>query len=216
MPHLKPNSPELCADAGVALLGPNCLGHLNTHYNMDLSFGNKWPAKGNISFISQSGALCSAVLDRAVERGFGLAKLISVGNKAGLSERELLDSLSADEQTKVIVCYLEGINSGREFIDIATKTSERKPIIMFKSGVTKSGSKAASSHTGSLAGADISYETAFNKSGIIRVQTYEQMFEYAIAFENQPLPKGNRVAIITNAGGPGIMTTDAIELVRTW
>ncbi len=203
---------ELCKKAGVALLGPNCLGHLNTHGNMDLSFGNKWPAIGNMSFISQSGALCSAVLDRAVERGFGLAKMISVGNKAGLSERELLGALADDDQTRVIVCYLEAIDNGREFINIATKTSERKPIIMFKSGVTKSGSKAASSHTGSLAGADISYEIAFNKSGIIRVQTYEQMFEYAIAFESQPLPKGNRVVIITNAGGPGIMTTDAVEL----
>ena len=202
---------DICKKAGVDLLGPNCLGHLSTHFNMDLSFGNKWPATGNISFISQSGALCSAVLDRAVERGFGLAKLISVGNKAGLSESELLASLSEDDKTKVIVCYLEGINKGQDFVEIATKTSARKPIIMFKSGVTKSGSKAASSHTGSLAGSDISYETAFNKSGIIRVQTYEQMFEYAIAFENQPLPKGNRVVIITNAGGPGIMTTDAIE-----
>lgn len=203
---------EMCKKAGVALLGPNCLGHLNTHGNMDLSFGNKWPATGNMSFISQSGALCSAVLDRAVERGFGLAKMISVGNKAGLSERELLGALADDDETRVIVCYLEAIDHGREFINIAAKTSERKPIIMFKSGVTKSGSKAASSHTGSLAGADISYETAFNKSGIIRVHTYEQMFEYAIAFESQPLPKGNRVVIITNAGGPGIMTTDAVEL----
>lgn len=203
---------DLCKKAGVDLLGPNCLGHLNTHANMDLSFGNKWPATGNISFISQSGALCCAVLDRAVERGFGIAKLISVGNKAHLSENELLESLSEDDKTKVIVCYLEGINNGQKFVEIATKTSERKPVIMFKSGVTKSGSKAASSHTGSLAGADISYDVAFNKSGVIRVQTYEQMFEYAIAFENQPLPKGNRVAIITNAGGPGIMTTDAIEL----
>ncbi len=179
---------------------------------MDLSFGNKWPARGTMSFISQSGALCSAVLDRAVERGFGLSKLLSIGNKAGLSEHELLESLAIDEQTKVIVCYLESINNGQAFIDIAEKTSRVKPIIMFKSGVTKSGSKAASSHTGSLAGADIAYETAFAKSGIIRVQTYEQMFEYAIGFNFQPLPKGRRVAVITNAGGPGIMATDAIEL----
>lgn len=203
---------DLCKKSGVLLLGPNCLGHLNTHTNMDLSFGNKWPAKGNISFISQSGALCSAVLDRAVERGFGLAKMISVGNKAGLTEKELLEALATDEQTKVVVFYLEGIDNGRAFTEIAAKVSECKPIIMFKSGVTQSGSKAASSHTGSLAGADIAYETSFNKSGIIRVQTYEQMFEYALAFESQTLPKGNRVAIITNAGGPGIMTTDAVEL----
>ena len=203
---------SVCAQAGVKLLGPNCLGHLNTHFNMDLSFGNKWPSKGNISFISQSGALCSAVLDRAVERGFGLAKMISIGNKAGLSERDLLDALAHDSQTSVIVAYLESIDNGQEFVKIAEKTSEKKPVIVFKSGVTKSGSRAASSHTGSLAGADIAYETAFKQCGIIRAQTYEQMFEYATAFASQPLPSGNRIAVITNAGGPGIMTTDAIEL----
>lgn len=203
---------KTCADAGVKLLGPNCLGHLNTHFNMDLSFGNKWPAKGTISFLSQSGALCSAILDRAVERGFGLSKLISIGNKAGISERDLLAALAKDEQTNVIVAYLESIDNGREFVEIAEKASEVKPVIVFKSGVTKSGSRAASSHTGSLAGADIAYETAFKKCGIIRTQTYEQMFEYALAFASQPLPVGRRVAVITNAGGPGIMTTDAIEL----
>jgi len=202
----------LCKESGVYLLGPNCLGHLNTQFNMDVSFGNKWPKKGNIAFICQSGALCSAVLDRAAERGFGLSKMISIGNKAGLTERELLESLAVDDSTNVIVCYLESIDNGQEFVKIAEKVSEKKPIIIFKSGVTKSGSKAASSHTGSLAGADIAYETAFNKCGVIRVQTYEQMFEYATAFNSQPLPKGRNVAVITNAGGPGIMATDAIEL----
>lgn len=202
----------LCHKAGVDLLGPNCLGHLNTSFNMDLSFGNKWPQKGNISFISQSGALCCAVLDHAAKRKIGLSKLISVGNKAGLGENDLLGALANDPDTSVIVAYLEGITHGKQFVEIATDVSEKKPIIMFKSGVTKSGSKAASSHTGSLAGADISYETAFNKSGIIRVSTYEEMFDIAQAFEYLPLPKGRRVAVITNAGGPGIMTTDAIEL----
>ncbi len=202
----------LCKESGVHLLGPNCLGHLNTQFDMDLSFGNKWPKKDSIAFISQSGALCSAILDRAAERGFGLSKMISIGNKAGLTETELLESLADDESTKVIVCYLESIDNGQEFVEIARKVSVKKPIITFKSGVTKSGSKAASSHTGSLAGADIAYETAFNKCGIIRVQTYEQMFEYATAFNSQPLPKGRNVAVITNAGGPGIMATDAIEL----
>jgi acetyltransferase len=202
----------LCKESGVYLLGPNCLGHLNTQFNMDVSFGNKWPKKDNIAFISQSGALCSAVLDRAAERGFGLSKMISIGNKAGLTERELLESLADDDSTNVIVCYLESIDNGQEFVKIAGKVSEKKPIIVFKSGVTKSGSKAASSHTGSLAGADIAYETAFNKCGVIRVQTYEQMFEFATAFNSQSLPKGRNVAVITNAGGPGIMATDAIEL----
>jgi acetate---CoA ligase (ADP-forming) len=202
----------LCREADVALLGPNCLGHLNTHDKVNLSFGNKFPARGDISFISQSGALCSAILDRAVERGFGLGKMLSIGNKAGVSERELVAALADDDKTKVIVCYLEGIPAGRDFVKVAEAASGKKPIIVFKSGVTASGSRAASSHTGSLAGADVAYQTAFDKCGIIRAQTYEQMFEYAIAFEKQPLPPGNRVAIITNAGGPGIMTADAVEL----
>ena len=202
----------ICEKAGVVFLGPNCLGHLNTHHPMDLSFGNKWPQTGTISFISQSGALCSAILDRAVERGFGLGKLISMGNKAGVSEIELIRALGNDPQTKVIVCYLEGINNGPAFVPAASDTSRKKPIIAFKAGVTASGSKAASSHTGSLAGADIAYETAFKKTGVIRARTYEQMFEYAIAFASQPLPQGRRVTVITNAGGPGIMTADAIEM----
>ena len=203
---------EICAQSSVVLLGPNCLGHLNTHHSMDISFGNKWPTTGNMSFISQSGALCSAVLDRAVERGFGLGKMISMGNKAGVSEIELIKALGDDPQTAVIVCYLEGINNGAAFIPVATEASRKKPIIAFKAGVTASGSKAASSHTGSLAGADIAYETAFKKTGVIRPRTYEQMFEFAIAFASQPLPKGRRITVITNAGGPGIMTADAIEM----
>jgi acetyltransferase len=201
-----------CSDAGVVLLGPNCLGHLNTHHPVDLSFGNKWPTSGNMSFISQSGALCCAVLDRAVERGFGLGKMISMGNKAGISEIELIKALGDDKKTEVIVCYLESINNGPLFVPVATEASKKKPIIAFKAGVTASGSKAASSHTGSLAGADIAYETAFKKCGIIRARTYEQMFEHAIAFSSQPLPAGRRVTIITNAGGPGIMAADAIEM----
>jgi acetyltransferase len=203
---------DLCLQAGVRVLGPNCLGHLNRNARLNLSFGKKWPGVGTISFISQSGALCSAVLDRAVERGFGLSKMISIGNKADLAENDLIDALADDPQTSVLVCYLESITNGRGFVEIAEKASRKKPIIVYKAGVTASGSRAASSHTGSLAGADSSYAAAFKRCGIIRAQYYEQMFEYAIAFANQPLPKGRRVCVITNAGGPGIMTADAVEL----
>lgn len=203
---------DLCLQAGVRVLGPNCLGHLNRHTALNLSFGKKWPGQGSISFISQSGALCSAILDRAVERGFGLSKMISIGNKSDLSENEFIGALADDPETSVLVCYLESVTKGKEFVEIAEKASRKKPIIVFKAGVTASGSRAASSHTGSLAGADAAYNAAFKRCGIIRAHYYEQMLEYAIAFANQPLPKGRRVCVITNAGGPGIMTADAVEL----
>ena len=202
----------LCREAGVRVLGPNCLGLLNTQHPMDASFGNKWPAAGSMAFISQSGALCSAVLDRAVERGFGLSKMISIGNKSDVGENDLLTFLADDAATNVIVAYLEGIDDGAAFMASAEAASRRKPIVVFKSGITAGGSQAASSHTGSLAGADAAYEAAFNRSGIIRVKTYEQMFEVAGGFAFQPLPQGRRIAVITNAGGVGIMTTDAVEL----
>lgn len=201
----------ICRDAGVRVLGPNCLGLLNTNHPMDASFGNKWPDKGSMAFISQSGALCSAVLDRAVERGFGISKMISIGNKVDVGENDLLAYLAEDSATNVIVAYLEGINDGEAFMKAAEAASRRKPIVIFKSGITASGSHAASSHTGSLAGADAAYNAAFNRSGIIRVNTYEQMFEVAGGFAFQPLPQGRRVAVITNAGGVGIMATDAVE-----
>ncbi len=202
----------VCHKAGVRLLGPNCLGLLNTQYPFDASFGKKWPVKGNMAFISQSGALCSAILDRAVERGFGLSKMISIGNKSDVGENDLMTYLADDADTDVIVAYLEGIDDGPTFLKSAEAASRQKPIIVFKSGVTAGGSKAASSHTGSLAGADAAYKAAFQRCGITRAQTYESMFEYAIGFASQPLPKGRRVAVITNAGGVGIMATDAIEL----
>jgi acyl-CoA synthetase (NDP forming) len=202
----------VCREAGVRLLGPNCLGLLNTQHPFDASFGKKWPVAGNMAFISQSGALCSAILDRAVERGFGLSKMISIGNKSDVGENDLLTYLAADADTDVIVAYLEGIDDGATFLKVAEAASRQKPVIVFKSGVTAGGSKAASSHTGSLAGADAAYTAAFQRCGITRAQTYESMFEYAIGFASQPLPKGRRVAVITNAGGVGIMATDAIEL----
>lgn len=203
---------EMCTSRGVRLLGPNCLGLINAHHKMNASFAKHMPKPGGISVISQSGALCTAILDWAAFRHLGLAKLISVGNKADLSETEFLSVLAEDDNTRVIVGYLESIGSGDEFIKAAETASAQKPVIMFKSGVTQAGRKAASSHTGSLAGADIAYGAAFKRSGIIRADTFESLFDFAMAFAMQPLPKGNRVAIITNAGGPGIMAADAVEL----
>ncbi|MBT3294281.1 MAG: CoA-binding protein [Verrucomicrobia bacterium] len=201
-----------CTSRGARLLGPNCLGLINAHHKMNASFAKHMPTPGGITVMSQSGALCTAILDWARERHLGLAKLISMGNKADLSETEFLTAFAKDDETKVIVGYLESIVAGDAFIKAAETAAAQKPVVIFKSGVTAAGGKAASSHTGSLAGADAGYAAAFKRSGIIRADTFEAMFDYATAFAMQPLPKGRRVAIITNAGGPGIMAADAVEL----
>lgn len=202
---------QLCSSRGVKLVGPNCLGVINTDHKMNASFASHMPAAGGISVLSQSGALLTAILDMAAARLLGLGKLVSMGNKAQLDETDFLTALAADEKTKVIVGYLESIASGDAFMKAAQQATARKPVIIFKAGTTSAGVKAASSHTGSLAGADMAYGAAFLRSGVIRADTFESLFDYATAFAMQPLPKGDRVAIITNAGGPGIMAADAAE-----
>lgn len=202
---------DLCRGHGVRLMGPNCLGLINTRNRMNASFANSMPQPGNISVISQSGALCTAILDWAASRKMGLATLISIGNKADLDETDFLASLAEDVETKVIACYLESIVSGDEFVRVAESVASVKPVVVLKAGTTSAGSKAASSHTGALAGTDIAYGAAFKRAGVIRADTFELLFDYATAFAMQPLPQGDRVAIITNAGGPGIMAADAVE-----
>jgi acetyltransferase len=202
---------DLCKKHNTRLLGPNCLGLINAHNNMNASFAKQMPQKGNISVMSQSGALCTAILDMAAGRHLGLAQLVSIGNKADLSETDFLEAFAKDEKTRVIVAYLESIGSGNEFMKAAEEASSQKPVVAFKSGTTQAGVKAASSHTGSLAGADIAYGAAFKRSGVIRAENFDEIFDYATAFAMQPLPKGPNVAIITNAGGPGIMAADAVE-----
>ena len=202
---------QLCQARQVRLMGPNCLGLINSHHKMNASFAAKMPKQGNISVISQSGALATAILDWSVARHLGLGKLLSIGNKADLNENDFLRAFAADDQTKVIVGYLESIVSGDAFIRAAEDAAAVKPVVILKSGTTAAGTKAASSHTGSLAGADIAYGAAFHRSGVIRADTFESLFDYATALSMQPLPKGDHVAIITNAGGPGIMAADAVE-----
>jgi acetyltransferase len=202
----------MCSNAGVRLMGPNVLGLINTNWKMNASFARQMPKLGNISIISQSGALCTAILDWAAGRRLGLAKLVSIGNKADLDEIDFLEAFAADDYTKVIVGYLENIKEGDEFVKAAEAAANRKPIVIMKVGVTSAGGKAASSHTGSLAGADIAYGAAFKRAGVIRADDFENLLDSATAFAMQPLPKGDRVAIITNAGGPGIMAADAVEL----
>jgi len=202
---------DICKNGGARLLGPNCLGLINTAHHLNSSFAGRMPKPGSIAVFSQSGALCTALLDLAHNRHIGLSKLISIGNKADLSEIDMLAALGRDDDTKVIVGYLEDISSGDEFIKAAEEASNRKPVIILKSGTTAAGQKAAASHTGVLSGVDTAYGAAFKRSGVCRADTFDAMFDYAIAFNMQPLPKGKRVLIITNAGGPGTMAADAVE-----
>jgi acetyltransferase len=209
----------------MAMVGPNCLGVINTDptFSINASFARTMPRAGNIAFLSQSGALCTAVLDYAKGNNIGFSKFISIGNKADVNELDLIRYLANDPQTKVILMYIEDLVNGREFIEAARsvtiETKNKKPILAIKSGRTAAGAAAASSHTGSLAGSDNVYDAIFIQSGVLRVESVEELFALATAFSQQPLPAGNRVAIVTNAGGPGIMTVDAavragLEIVK--
>lgn len=199
----------------IPFIGPNCLGILNSDpaISLNASFARTMSKRGNIAFISQSGALGTAVLDYAKGANIGFSKFISTGNKAAVTELELLEYLSRDTLTDVILIYLEDLSNARNVINLARNiTGEKeflKPILAIKSGRTAQGAKAASSHTGSLAGSDELYTAIFAQAGILRVDSIDQLFDYAKAFGSGELPKGNRIAIVTNAGGPGIMATDA-------
>ena len=204
---------EIANKYDISFIGPNCLGVINTDpvSMLNASFARKMPEEGSIGFLSQSGALCTAVLDYARAKHIGFSKFVSFGNKADVSEIDLLYYMGEDPKTKVILMYLEEISEGRALMkaaqDIIRQTG--KPILAIKSGRTSEGASAAASHTGSLAGSDEIVDAAFRQAGILRCGNIEEMFNKAIAFAYQPLPKGNRVAIITNAGGPGVLTTDA-------
>ncbi|PPA80289.1 MAG: Succinyl-CoA ligase [ADP-forming] subunit alpha [ANME-2 cluster archaeon HR1] len=204
---------DISRDSGIRILGPNCLGLLNTHNGMNATFAAGSARKGNIAIMSQSGALCTSILDWAASENIGFSKFLSLGNKADIAENDLLDSWSHDDETDVILAYLEGIKDGQQFIRTAREATKRKPVVVIKSGRTSTGSKAAASHTGTLAGSDRAYTSAFDQSGVIRAYSMEELFDYSRAFSTQPLPEGFNVAIITNAGGPGIMAADACEEV---
>jgi acetate---CoA ligase (ADP-forming) len=195
----------------MRMIGPNCLGVINADPSVRLnaSFASGMPTAGSIAFASQSGALGEAVLDYASGENIGFSKFISMGNKADVNENDILEYLRTDTMTKGILLYIEDIVDGRKFVDTVSRVTEEKPVIAVKAGVSPEGAKAASSHTGALAGSDEAYNAILKQSGVIRVESIIDLFDYARAFAKQPLPRGNRVAIITNGGGPGIMATDA-------
>ncbi len=199
--------------AGIPLIGPNCLGVINPDpkFNLNASFAAKIALPGHLAFISQSGALCTSVLDYAEARQIGFSKFVSFGNKADIKETDLIEYMANDPDTKVVALYLEDIGNAKEFIEAASKTFWEcgKPVLCLKSGRSAEGAKAVSSHTGSLAGSDAVYEALFKQCGVQRVNSISELFDLAALYTTQPMPKGRNLAIITNAGGPGIMATDA-------
>ncbi len=202
---------EITHEYGIRLIGPNCLGVIDTITPMNASFSAGMPPKGPMDFMSQSGALGTAILDWAQAGRLGLSKFVSLGNKADVNETDLLGAWGDDSASSVILCYIEGLPDGQEFIRTARTISKSKPIVALKSGITQAGSRAVSSHTGSLAGSEQAYQAAFNQAGVIRADSLEDLFDFALGFGYLTLLKGDRIAIVTNAGGPGILATDALE-----
>jgi acetyltransferase len=202
---------EIADQYDIRLIGPNCLGVIDTFTPMNASFSADMPPQGPMGFMSQSGALGTAILDWAQAGRLGLSKFVSLGNKADVDEIDLLRLWKDDDTSKVLLCYIEGLSDGQEFIQVARQVTKQKPIVALKSGVTQAGSRAVSSHTGSLAGSEQAYQAAFHQSGVIRAHSLQDLFDYAIAFGYLPALRGDRIAIVTNAGGPGILATDAIE-----
>ncbi|MCB0104123.1 MAG: acetate--CoA ligase family protein [Anaerolineales bacterium] len=203
---------EVAQNYGVRLLGPNCIGAIDTHLPLDTTFLQPpMPEQGGIGFISHSGAFAAAIIDWARGQGFGFSRIVSLGNQADVNETDMLPMLASDDNTKVIVMYMESISNGRRFVQVAREVSKHKPIIALKVGRFEAGQKAAASHTGALAASDTAFDAAFAKAGVLRAETAEQMFDWARALENCPLPKGNRIGILTNAGGPGVIAADSLE-----
>ncbi len=196
----------------ITMMGPNCLGLINPWQKLNATFGLPIDEPGGIALVSQSGALITSIQDWAKENKVGFSLIASIGNKAAIDEVDFFEYLKGDKKTKVIAAYLEDISRGQEFMRIAERVGKVKPLVILKSGRTHAGAKAASSHTGSLAGSDAAYECAFRRLGVIRAASIEHLFDVSTALTYQPLPQGNRIAVLTNAGGPGIMMSDALEM----
>jgi len=202
---------KISKETGIRILGPNCLGLINTANDMNATFAADMLPKGTIGFFSQSGAMGIAIMDWAIGNDVGFSKFISLGNKADLSEIDFIDYFMNDPETSLILGYIEDVVDGRRFIEIAQKATKVKPIILLKSGGTEAGARAASSHTGALAGSDVAFDAAFKQTGVMRAQGVQDLFDTALAFSEGKVPAGNGLLVITNAGGPGIIAADAAE-----
>ncbi|MCI0498918.1 MAG: acetate--CoA ligase family protein [Planctomycetales bacterium] len=202
---------RIAKNANMRIIGPNCIGLMVPGHKLNVSFGGDLPMPGSIGYFSQSGSLLAAIVDMARDARVGFSKLISIGNKADVDELAIIRALGEDPETRVIAGYLETIADGDAFIRQAERISMEKPILLMKAGFTVAGARAASSHTGRMAEVESAYECVFERAGVIRCESIKDQFDFARAFAYQPLPKGPRVAVIANAGGAGIMATDAIE-----
>lgn len=196
---------------GMRMVGPNCLGLQNRDPNVQLNatFSPAWPPYGGVAIASQSGALGQAILEHARDLGLGVRQFVSMGNKADVSGNDLLEHWGRDPEVRVVLLYLESFGNPQRFLQVAQQTSRKKPILMVKSGRSEAGARAASSHTGALAGLDVAVDALLWQAGVLRADTLEELFDLAMLLTNQPAPRGRRLAILTNAGGPGIMATDA-------
>lgn len=193
------------------VLGPNCLGYLDAHSKINASFAKGMIKKGQIGFMSQSGAICTAMLDYSYLAGIGFSKFVSLGNKAGIDEVEMLKYFEKDKNTKYVIAYLESIIKGQEFISSAQKVVKNKPIFVLMGGISKTGSKAAGSHTGALTSSSEVLKAGFKKAGIVQIENLGDLFSLIKYLNKQPILKGNKIAIVANAGGPSVLTTDMIE-----
>lgn len=202
---------ERAKEGGVRVLGPNCLGLISSASRLNASFAAGFPPAGHVAFMSQSGALGTAILDYARGEGIGLSHFVSLGNKADITETDLLRVWHVDPNTSVIAAYLESVSAGPAFVEAARAVTRDKPVIVLKSGVSDAGARAVSSHTGSLAGSDAAYDAAFHAAGIVRAESVQHLFDLAAGLSAQPVPSGPGVAILTNAGGPAVMATDACD-----
>jgi len=202
---------EAVADEyGLNLVGPNCLGIISTPVGLNATFAPRSAPAGSVSFLSQSGAFVTAVLDWAADHGVGFKDVVSLGNKTVLDETDFVDSWGDDDGTDVIVGYLESIEDGRRFVEVASEVTRETPVVVVKSGRTEAGAQAASSHTGAMAGRDRAYEAGLRQAGVLRADTVQHLFDAARVLAGQPVPETDGVAVVTNAGGPGVMATDAV------
>lgn len=203
---------EIAMKNNMRIIGPNCLGIIRTYNNLNASFSDLMPPRGPIAFISQSGALCTAVINYSMDELLGFSNFVSIGNKADVDDADLMLYFAEDPRTKVIALYIESVNDGQKFRDVIDQVIKKKPIVVTKSGRTSAGAAAASSHTGSIAGADTVYSAMFAQYGVYRATSMNELFYCAKALGYQPPALGDRVAILTNAGGPGVMAADDLYM----
>jgi acetyl coenzyme A synthetase (ADP forming)-like protein len=202
---------EIARRFGMRLIGPNCVGTMDLHSGLNTTFIYGVPERGHIAFLSQSGAICGGIVDYVRGKQVGFSAFASLGNEADVSESDVIEYWAEDSQTRVIAAYVEAIQDGRRFLEVARRVSPAKPIVLLKAGQSEAGARAVSSHTGSIAGSMAAYRAAFRQSGVIEVGSAAELFDVAMAFANQPLPAGKRTVLLTNAGGPAALASDSLS-----